>query len=421
MAPMYQQLSNPPSYLSHGSSSSNNEMGRIENMFKQMTEKNAESDAQLASHNTLIHNVKVQMGKNSQALNSRPKGALPSDMIVNPKGGNNTEHAMAIITKSGRDMNAPTSNEKRLVDDDQVVQEEEIPNNVVQANEEARAPLMKPPPPHPQRLSNQNGENQFKKFKQMMKSLSINVPLVEALEQMPSYAKFTKDLVSKKRSMNFETIKVTHQYQFGALFALQNFGNWATRPTFMRFQMTDHTIEMLLGVIEDVLIRVDKFILLVDFVIQDCEVDYEVPIILGRTFLATGKALCDVEAGELTFRVGDEKLVFHVFKPMWKPNSNEVCCFLDLVTNVIVDDTSATTNVGDMLEVVLLNFNDNEMDWFMECANSLQGMDLDNRKTPLTKTSIGEPPTLELKPLPRHLWYEFLDLVLLYRLFFPLV
>ncbi|XP_070010755.1 uncharacterized protein [Nicotiana sylvestris] len=44
-----------------------------------------------------------------------------------------------------------------------------------------------------------------------MKSLSINVPLVEALEYMPGYAKFMNDLVTKKRSMNFETIKVTHQ------------------------------------------------------------------------------------------------------------------------------------------------------------------------------------------------------------------
>ncbi|XP_070049935.1 uncharacterized protein [Nicotiana tomentosiformis] len=44
-----------------------------------------------------------------------------------------------------------------------------------------------------------------------MKSLSINVPLVESLDQMPGYAKFMKDLVTNKRSMNFETIKVTHQ------------------------------------------------------------------------------------------------------------------------------------------------------------------------------------------------------------------
>ncbi|XP_070039892.1 uncharacterized protein [Nicotiana tomentosiformis] len=138
--------------------------------------------------------------------------------------------------------------------------------------------------------------------------------------------------------------------------------------------MSDRTMKRPLGVIEDVLVRVDKLILPVDFVILDCEVDYEVPIILRRPFLATGKALCDVEVRELTFRVSDEQVVFHVCKSMRQPNSNEVCSFVDLVTDVIVDDTSATINAGDILEVVLFNFDDDDMDSFMECVNSLQGM-----------------------------------------------
>ena len=91
--------------------------------------------------------------------------------------------------------------------------------------------------------------------------------------------------------------------------------------------MVDQIMKRPLGIIDDVLVRVDKFILLVDFVILDCEVDYEVPIILGRPFLATGKALVDVETGELTFWGGDEKVVFHMCKLMRQPNSNEVCSF----------------------------------------------------------------------------------------------
>ncbi|XP_070023306.1 uncharacterized protein [Nicotiana sylvestris] len=71
--------------------------------------------------------------------------------------------------------------------------------------------MPRPPPPYPQRLAKQNRENQFKRFIDMMKSLSINVPLVEALEKMSGYAKFMKDLVTNKRSMNCETIKMTHQ------------------------------------------------------------------------------------------------------------------------------------------------------------------------------------------------------------------
>ncbi|XP_070049044.1 uncharacterized protein [Nicotiana tomentosiformis] len=84
----------------------------------------------------------------------------------------------------------------------------EIPDPVMP---KAKAPLPRPPPPYPQRIANKNNENQFKKFIDMMKNLSINVPLVEALKQMPGYVKFMKDLVTKKRSMNCDTIKMTHQ------------------------------------------------------------------------------------------------------------------------------------------------------------------------------------------------------------------
>ncbi|XP_075110335.1 uncharacterized protein LOC142181280 [Nicotiana tabacum] len=276
---------------------------------------------------------------------------------------------------------------------------------------------------------------------------------------MPGYAKFTKDLVTKKCFMDCETIKMTHQVSaivhsmalkledlgaftipctigsadfakalcdLGASINLMPYSVFKTlgigqpRPTSMRLQMTDRSMKRPLGIIDDVLVRVDKFILPADFVILDCEVDYEVPIILGRPFVATGKTLVDVEAGELTFRVGDENVVFNVCKSMKQPNSTEVCSFVDLVTAVIVDDTSAMINVEDPLEVVLLNMDVNDDASRVECANALHGMisysyelrklslDFENRKTPPTKPLIEEPPVLELKPLPLHLRYEFL-------------
>ncbi|XP_070040070.1 uncharacterized protein [Nicotiana tomentosiformis] len=288
----------------------------------------------------------------------------------------------------------------------EVVQEDEIPSNVVQANEEvkididenveetqedvnpsrehvidipeptmpkANEPMPRPPPPYPQRLAKKNSENQFKKFIDMMKSLSINVPLVEALEQISDYAMFIKYLVTKKRSMNCDTIKMTHKVSaivhsvapkleypgafaipctigsadfakalcdLGVSINLMPYSVCKTlrigqpRPTSMKLQMVDRTMKRPLGIIDDVLVRVDKFILPADFVILDCEMDSEVPIILGRPFLAMGKALVDVEAGELTLRVGDKKVDFHVCKSMRQPNSNEVCSFVDLVTEV---------------------------------------------------------------------------------------
>ncbi|XP_070025980.1 uncharacterized protein [Nicotiana sylvestris] len=278
--------------------------------------------------------------------------------------------------------------------------------------QKAKAPLPKPPPPYPQRHAKQNGENQFKKFNQMMKSLSINVPVVEASEKMPGYAKFMKDLVTMKQSMNFAIIKGT---QVSAIVH-------STAPNLV--DPGAFTIPCTIGSAE--------------FTKAFCDLGesinfmpYSIFKMLGirkprptsiRLQMAdrTGKTLCDVKPRELTFRVGDEKVVFHVCKSMRQPNSNKVGSFVDLVTNVIVDETSAMINVGDMLEAILLNFNDEEMDGFMEYVNSLQGMgsynyaprklslDLENRTTLPMKPSIEEPPTLELKTLPSHLRYEFL-------------
>ena len=65
-------------------------------------------------------------------------------------------------------------------------------------------PMPRPPPPFPQRLVKKTEDGKYRRFITMLKQLSINVPLVEALEQMPDYAKFMKDLVTKKRSVTFE-------------------------------------------------------------------------------------------------------------------------------------------------------------------------------------------------------------------------
>ena len=59
-----------------------------------------------------------------------------------------------------------------------------------------------------------------------------------------------------------------------------------------------------------------KFIFSIDFIILDMEEDKEIPIILGRPFLATGGALIDVHNGELKLRALGDKITFHVFRPM---------------------------------------------------------------------------------------------------------
>ncbi|XP_070020466.1 uncharacterized protein [Nicotiana sylvestris] len=191
--------------------------------------------------------------------------------------------------------------------------------------------MLSPPPPYPQRLAKQNSENQFKKFIDIMKSLSINVPLVEALDQMSDYAKFMNDLVTKMRPMNCKTINMTHQV--------------SAIVHSMAHKLEDlnaFTIPCTIGS--------------VDFAKTLCDLggEYQLDALFGiQNF---GNLATKIHI----YEVGDEKVVFHVCKSMRQPNSNEVCSFMDLVTDVIIDDASATINIKDTLEAILLNLDDEE-------------------------------------------------------------
>ncbi|XP_070036999.1 uncharacterized protein [Nicotiana tomentosiformis] len=230
---------------------------------------------------------------------------------------------------------------------------------------------------------------------------------------MPGYAKFMKDLVTKKRSINFETIKVSHQVSaivHSMTPKLEDPGAFMIPCTIgsAKFAKALCDLGRPLGVIEDVLVRVDKFILPADFVILDADYSWKTFPCYGGRFFVMLKPKNSPSGWVM-------KKWYSMCESMWKPNSNEVCYFVDLVTDVIVDDTSATINVGDMLEVVLLNFDDDEIDGLHEMgsynyAPRKLSLDLENRTTPPTKPSIEEPPTLELKPLPPYLRYEFLGL-----------
>ena len=80
------------------------------------------------------------------------------------------------------------------------------------------------------------------------------------------------------------------------------------KQTRMSIQLADKTIRFPRGIIEDVLVKIDKFIYPVDFVVLDMEEDSNAPLILGRPFLATARTIIDVGTGELTLRVGDETI-----------------------------------------------------------------------------------------------------------------
>nr|GEY71860.1 reverse transcriptase domain-containing protein [Tanacetum cinerariifolium] len=83
-------------------------------------------------------------------------------------------------------------------------------------------------------------------------------------------------------------------------------------PTCMTLELTDQLISCPVGVAEDVFVKVGKFYFLADFVVIDFDADPRVPLILGRSFLKTKRALIDVYEGELSLRVGKEALTFNL-------------------------------------------------------------------------------------------------------------
>ena len=91
------------------------------------------------------------------------------------------------------------------------------------------------------------------------------------------------------------------------------------KPTMMCLQLADRSIKRPYGKVEDVLVKVDKLIFPTDFVILDMEEDSDIPLLLGRPFLATGRALIDVQQGELKLRVHEEEVSFNVYRSMKNP------------------------------------------------------------------------------------------------------
>ena len=100
---------------------------------------------------------------------------------------------------------------------------------------------------------------------------------------------FSWALCDLETSINLMPLSVVKKLKLGEL-----------TPTTFSLQMADRSLTYLKGIIEDVLVKVDKFIFLVDFVVLDMEEDHEVPLKLGRLFLVPSQALIDEKNGELT-------------------------------------------------------------------------------------------------------------------------
>ena len=104
------------------------------------------------------------------------------------------------------------------------------------------------------------------------------------------------------------------------------------------------------------LVKVESFLFLADFVILDCEVDFEVTIILGRPFLATGRALVDMEQGQMKYRLNNEEVTFNIFRSMRQ--SSELQSVSTISNNMgETSETQIEERLGvEALAAVIMNF-----------------------------------------------------------------
>ncbi|XP_020963432.1 uncharacterized protein LOC110265033 [Arachis ipaensis] len=107
------------------------------------------------------------------------------------------------------------------------------------------------------------------------------------------------------------------------------------KPTRMSLVMEDRSIKTPNGIVENLLVKVGDFIFPADFVILDTEEEGNNSIILGRPFLATARAIIDVEKGEMIFRVHNEQMVLNVFKSMQHPPELEDHLRVDMIESLV--------------------------------------------------------------------------------------
>ncbi|XP_050908714.1 uncharacterized protein LOC127122417 [Lathyrus oleraceus] len=166
---------------------------------------------------TSIKNLEVQMGQIAHQLasTSQARGALPSATVTKPREHNNVSTATTRNGKSDEVVEEVDEEEDQLIEvdleikDNEVVREEVVASKpVAKETVIAPKPVVKLPFPTRNKKKGQHEKN-FEKFLELFKKLEINIPLLEAPEQMPTYPKFMKDIISKRHTTETNPIILT--------------------------------------------------------------------------------------------------------------------------------------------------------------------------------------------------------------------
>ena len=121
------------------------------------------------------------------------------------------------------------------------------------------------------------------------------------------------------------------------------------KPITITLQLADRYLTYPQGVIEDVLGKVENFIFPANFVVLDMEEDQEIPLILGRPFLATSRALIDVQGDQLTLPVNEEEVKFDIYQAMKSHENTNTCHRVESI-DAIMSEVYKEEACGDPLD-----------------------------------------------------------------------
>ncbi|XP_058208149.1 uncharacterized protein LOC131321158 [Rhododendron vialii] len=288
------------------------------------------------------------------------------------------------------------------------------------------------PAPYPNRLKTLAKPNLNNDIYNVLKQVTVNLPLLDAIKQILSYAKFLKDLCTHKCKLQVQKKVVEKVFlDLGAsvnllLFLVyEQLGLGEMKPTRVTLQLADRSICVPKGMVEDVLVQVDQFVYPVDFVVLDtCPVpaaQTSVPIILGRPFLATSDAVIHCRDGRLNMSFGNMKMQVNMFHIGSQMGDGDDVCGVSMIDSLVQDHVDEFV-CQDELELALTSAEADFLDspdvaYLCSLLDAEEVCGLNpwipkfKELPPIVKQVIPssvEPPTLDLKPLSDTLKYAYL-------------
>ncbi|GFY91099.1 hypothetical protein Acr_07g0012950 [Actinidia rufa] len=295
--------------------------------------------------------------------------------------------------------------------------------------------------PFPHRLAKVSKANLNAEIYDVFKQVRINIPMLDAIKQIPPYAKFLKELCIVKRNLHVKEAAMMNESQSAILqcssvnllpySVYKDLGLGELKPTRVTLELADHSVKVPRGIIEDVLIQVDTIYYPVNFIVLDthpveCESSKcHIPFILGRPFLATTNAVIHCRHGLLKLSFGNMMLETNIFtmgKQMREVDQLEKINVIESIIEEHVDcefmedlieRALVWSEPHDQLESTSVSFRDASI----VCEESDSIMHVDHWTPtfePLISSVIKSvpseenPPIPEQKPLPSTLKYAFL-------------